>query len=248
MVLLCGPTGSGKTTSLYAMLGDIDFNTRNVITVEDPIEYMLDYASQIEVNVKANITFANALRSILRQDPDVICVGEIRDAETAGMALQSSQTGHLVLATLHSSSNMATLVRLIDLGIKPLLLSSALSVVISQRLVRRLCDDCKRPAKISAQQVTMLQGAGIDPKSVMEAVGCDMCYGTGYCGRTAIVDILKIDANIKAALAEKDLSMGQLKKEGDKAGRSRLRKEGLKKVGLGITTLDEVKRVTSDLG
>ena len=248
MVLVCGPTGSGKTTSLYAMLGAIDFYTRNVVTVEDPIEYMLDCASQIEVNVKANITFANALRSILRQDPDVICVGEIRDAETAEMALQSSQTGHLVLATLHSSSNLAALVRLIDLGIKPLLLSSALSVIISQRLVRKLCEHCKSPADLTPEQTRSLERKGVNPENVMQAVGCNYCYNTGYRGRTAILDILFIGEEIKATLAEKDLSMGELKKKGDSAGASNLRREGLKKVAAGLTTLEEVKRVTSSLG
>ncbi|MHC4739998.1 MAG: GspE/PulE family protein, partial [Planctomycetota bacterium] len=164
MIILCGPTGSGKTTSLYAMLSNIDFYERNVVTVEDPIEYVLDNASQIEVNVKADITFANALRSVLRQDPDVICVGEIRDSETAGMALQASQTGHLVLATLHSSSNMAALVRLMDLGIKPLLLASAVSVIISQRLVRRLCENCKYPATLSEKQVAYFKNKGVNPE------------------------------------------------------------------------------------
>lgn len=248
MVLVCGPTGSGKTTSLYAMLGAIDFYTRNVVTVEDPIEYMLDCASQIEVNVKANITFANALRSILRQDPDVICVGEVRDAETAGMALQSSQTGHLVLATLHSSSNLASLVRLIDLGIKPLLLSSALSVIISQRLVRKLCDHCKTNADLTPEQARSLERKGINPEVVMEAVGCKSCYNTGYRGRTAILDILFLGEEIKATLSERDLSLGELKRKGDSAGVSNLRTEGLKKVAAGLTTLEEVKRVTSNLG
>jgi len=248
MVLVCGPTGSGKTTSLYAMLGAIDFYTRNVVTVEDPIEYMLDCASQIEVNVKANITFANALRSILRQDPDVICVGEVRDAETAGMALQASQTGHLVLATLHSSSNLAALVRLIDLGIKPLLLSSALSVIISQRLVRRLCDQCKTNAELTPEHARSIERKGINPEAVMEAVGCKSCYNTGYRGRTAILDILFLGEEIKGSLAEKELSLGELKKQGDSVGVSNLRKEGLKKVAAGITTLEEVKRVTSNLG
>ena len=248
MIIVCGPTGSGKTTSLYAMLRNIDFYERNVVTVEDPIEYVLPNASQIEVNVKANITFSNALRSILRQDPDVICVGEIRDGETAGMALQASQTGHLVLATLHSSSNMAALVRLMDLGIKPLLLASALSVIISQRLVRRLCDNCKCPAELSAKQIKHFKKRGIDPKGIMTSTGCDECYGTGYHGRTGILDVMRLDSEIKAKLANDNLSMGDLKKAGDELGRSTLKQEGMRKVLAGITTLEEVKRVTSSLG
>lgn len=248
MVIVCGPTGSGKSTSLYAMLNTIDFYTRNVITVEDPIEYVLPSVSQIEVNPKADITFATTLRSILRQDPDVISVGEIRDGETAGMALQASQTGHLVLATLHSSSNIGTIVRLMDLGVKPLLLASALSVIISQRLVRKLCDECKRPAQLSAEQVEGFRKRGLDPSAIMEPVGCRHCRSTGFRGRTAIVDILTLDDNIRANLINADLKPGDLKQKGDEKGRSSLRKEGLKKVLAGLTTLEEVKRVTTNLG
>lgn len=248
MVIVCGPTGSGKSTSLYAMLNTIDFYTRNVITVEDPIEYVLPAVSQIEVNPKANITFANTLRSILRQDPDVISVGEIRDGETAGMALQASQTGHLVLATLHSSSNIGTLVRLMDLGVKPLLLASALSVIISQRLVRKLCEDCKKPANLSDEQIEEFRKKGLDPSGIMEPVGCRNCRSTGFRGRTAIVDILTLDEGIRTNLINADLKPGDLKQKGDEKGRSSLRKEGLKKVLAGLTTLDEVKRVTTNLG
>ena len=248
VVLICGPTGSGKTTSLYAMLNNIDFFTRNVVTVEDPIEYVLANVSQIEVNVKANITFANALRSILRQDPDVICVGEIRDSETAAMALQSSQTGHLVLATLHSRSNMATLVRLMDLGIKPLLLASALSVIISQRLVRKLCEHCKTPAQLSDKQIESFKRKKINYKAIMTPRGCRHCGDTGFRGRTAILDVMYLDDKVKANMMNNALSLGDLKRDGDDMGRSNLKKEGLKKVLLGITTFDEVKRVTSNLG
>ena len=143
MILMCGPTGSGKTTTLYGMLNEIDLLTRNVITIEDPIEYVLANASQIEINPKADITFAKTLRSVLRQDPDVICVGEIRDEETASIALRAAQTGHLVLATIHSNSNASTLVRLLDLGVSPIIMSSGLNLVISQRLLRCLCKECK---------------------------------------------------------------------------------------------------------
>jgi type II secretory ATPase GspE/PulE/Tfp pilus assembly ATPase PilB-like protein len=230
------------------MLDTVDFYTRNVVTVEDPIEYVLPNASQIEVNVKANITFANALRNILRQDPDVICVGEIRDGETAAMALQASQTGHLVLATLHSSSNLAALVRLMDLGTRPLLLASALDVIVSQRLVRRLCDNCKKPARLSLQQISNFQRKAIDHRTIMQPNGCKKCRGTGYRGRTAILDVMRLDEDVKANLANERLSLGSLKKQGDSEGRSTLRKEGLRKVLSGMTTLDEVQRVTSHLG
>ena len=248
MVIICGPTGSGKTTSLYAMLNTIDFFTRNVVTIEDPIEYVLPNTSQIEVNVKAEITFANALRSILRQDPDVICVGEIRDSETADMALQASQTGHLVLATLHSSSNMAAIVRLMDLKVKPLMIASAVSMVISQRLVRKLCDNCKRPANITDEQLKHFRLKGIDTSKIMQANGCPKCHDTGYLGRTGIHDVMFLDETIKVQLMNNALSIGDMKQKGDESARSTLKKEGIKKVLAGITTFDEVKRVTSNLG
>jgi general secretion pathway protein E len=248
MILVCGPTGSGKTTSLYSMLNTVDFYTRNVVTIEDPIEYVLPYASQIEVNVKAEITFATALRSILRQDPDVICVGEIRDSETADMALQASQTGHLVLATLHSSSNLAAIVRLIDLKAKPLMIASAVSMIISQRLVRKLCDNCKQPANIDDAQAKHFKAKGIDASKIMHPKGCPECHNTGYIGRTGIHDVLILDETIKSQLMNNNLSIGDMKQKGDQTARSTLKKEGIKKVLAGVTTFDEVKRVTSNLG
>ena len=242
MVLMCGPTGSGKTTTLYAMLNNIDFFTRNVITVEDPIEYVLPNTSQIEVNPRADITFAKALRSILRQDPDVICVGEIRDNETAAIALQASQTGHLVLATIHSNSNASALIRLLDLGITPLLLSSGLDIIISQRLLRRLCNNCKVPAEISQSQMHDFRKRGINYRNIFQAGQCDECNGTGYYGRIAIFDILVLDNKLKNAIANNELSITQLRKDGDKRGKSNLQKQGLKKVVSGITSLEELQR------
>jgi type II secretory ATPase GspE/PulE/Tfp pilus assembly ATPase PilB-like protein len=248
MILICGPTGSGKTTTLYAMLTCIDFFKRNVITVEDPIEYILPNASQIEINEKAGITFAKALRSILRQDPDVICAGEIRDEETAAMALQSAQTGHLVIATLHSNSNIASLVRLLDLGVKPLLLSSALSLIVSQRLVRVLCQECKENIVSTPAQAEYFVKSGIDPANVFVAKGCKHCGQTGYRGRTGIFDVLQIDDTLRAKIASGTFSVIELKRDAEKRGLTTLRKEGMKKVLAGITTLEEVKRVTSDTG
>ena len=248
MILICGPTGSGKTTSLYAMLGTIDFFARNVITVEDPIEHYLPHASQIEVNPKADITFSNTLKSILRQDPDIICVGEIRDSETADMSMQASQTGHLVLATFHSSSNMGTLVRLMDLGVKPLLISSAISIIISQRLVRRLCDSCKEPAKVSDTHAERFRKKGIDPGGIMRAKGCAKCDNTGYVGRLAIMDVMRVDSKLKAQLVSGDFSVADIKQSGEKKSRSTLRDEGLRRVAEGLTTLEEVKRITTNIG
>ncbi len=243
MIIMCGPTGSGKTTTLYAMLNNIDFFTRNVITVEDPIEYVLPHTSQIEVNPKADITFAKSLRSILRQDPDVICVGEIRDEETAAIALQASQTGHLVLATIHSNSAASAMIRLLDLGVTPLLLSSGLDMIVSQRLVRRLCKYCKVPAQLSAAQIRDFQKRKVNYTNIYQAVGCDKCHQTGYYGRTAICDILLIDDNLKGAIAQNALLIAQLRKEGDQRGRSNLQKQGLLKVVSGITSLEELARV-----
>jgi type II secretory ATPase GspE/PulE/Tfp pilus assembly ATPase PilB-like protein len=248
MILICGPTGSGKTTTLYAMLTCINFFQRNVITVEDPIEYILPNASQIEINEKAGITFAKALRSILRQDPDVICAGEIRDEETAAMALQSAQTGHLVIATLHSNSNISSLVRLLDLGVKPLLLSSALNLVVSQRLVRVLCEACKETIAPTPTQKEYFVKNGIDPTMVFVAKGCKHCGQSGYRGRTGIFDVMEIDDVLRAKIASGVFSVIELKHIAEKHGLTTLRKAGLEKVLAGITTLEEVKRVTSDTG
>ncbi len=243
MILMCGPTGSGKTTTLYAMLNEIDLFTRNVITVEDPIECTIACASQIEVNPKADITFANTLRSILRQDPDVICVGEIRDKETAAIALQASQTGHLVLATIHCDSNAAALIRLLDLGISPILMSSGLSVLVSQRLLRRLCSNCKRPAELSENQIHDFHKKGINYANIFQAHGCRRCDQTGYRGRIAICDVLVLTDQMKTGIANSTTLIATLRETGDKKGRSGLHKQGLKKVVSGITSLDELKRV-----
>ena len=248
MILICGPTGSGKTTSLYAMLQTIDFEERNVITVEDPIEHVMPHISQIEVNTKANVTFSNSLRSILRQDPDVICVGEIRDAETAQMAMQAAQTGHLVLATLHASSNVSALVRLMDLNVKPLLIASALSVVISQRLIRKLCEYCKGPAELTQSQLDYCAKNNVEKDQILNAHGCGHCGGTGYYGRTAVMDVMYVDDHIRELLSNDKLGPGELKKKGDRTFFSVLRKEGMKKVLAGETTLKEIKRITMEAG
>jgi len=243
MILICGPTGSGKTTTMYAMLNRIDLTTRNVITVEDPIEYVLPNASQIEVNPKAGITFANTLRSILRQDPDVICVGEIRDEETASIALRAAQTGHLVLATIHSNSNASALVRLLDLGISRVLMASGISLLVSQRLLRRLCENCREPADLTPSQVHRFHKKGINCRKLYEAKGCSECHWTGYRGRTAIFDLLAFTDELKADIVNNDLLVTQLRKNGDRKGRSNLQKQGLKRVVSGITTFGELKRV-----
>ncbi len=248
MILVCGPTGSGKSTTLYGMLQTIDFQQRNVITIEDPIEHIMPHISQIEVNTRAEVTFATALRSILRQDPDVICIGEIRDTETAQMAIQASQTGHLVLATLHANSNMSALVRLIDLGVKPLLISSAVSVVISQRLIRCLCQYCKGPAELTQSQIDYCLKNSVDKKQILQAHGCGHCGGTGYYGRMAILDVMYMNDHLRTLLCNNQFMPGDMKKQGEKHFNSSLRKEGMNKVLEGVTTLSEVKRLTVNEG
>lgn len=243
MILMCGPTGSGKTTTLYAMLNEIDLFARNVITVEDPIEYVLPDASQIEINTKADITFAKSLRSIFRQDPDVIVVGEIRDEETAVIALRAAQTGHLVMSTVHSNSNEATLVRLLDLGVSPIMMSTGLSLLINQRLLRKLCKYCKVPANLSENQKKKFSEKGINCDNIFQAQGCDYCHGTGYYGRVAICDIMELNSKMRADIANNDLLTVQLRKTGDKKGKSNMYKEGFRKVVTGITSLSELKRV-----
>lgn len=243
MVLMCGPTGSGKTTTMYAMLNEIDRFTRNVITVEDPIEAVLPEASQIEINPKADITFAKALRNILRQDPDVICVGEIRDEETAEIALRAAQTGHLVMATVHCDSNATALIRLLDLGVSPLLLSSGLNLLVSQRLMRKLCEDCKRPAKLNKALAAEFTKKKIDYRRMCEPVGCDECEGTGYYGRLAICDTLVISNELRAAIAENMSLITDLRTKGKRRDNLILRQEALRRVMLGLTSLSELKRV-----
>jgi general secretion pathway protein E len=243
MILMCGPTGSGKTTSLYAILSKIDFFTRNVITVEDPIEYVLPNTSQIEVNAKAGITFAKSLRSILRQDPDVIVVGEIRDEETAVIALQAAQTGHLVLATIHSNSTASAMIRLLDLGVTPLMIATGLNLIISQRLVRRLCSYCKTPAKLSAAQLRDFEKKKINYANIYESVGCEHCFNTGYFGRVGIYDILTLDDNLRNSISNNKLPVEELRKEGDQRGRSNLQKQGLLRVVTGVTSFEELTRV-----
>jgi type II secretory ATPase GspE/PulE/Tfp pilus assembly ATPase PilB-like protein len=243
MILLCGPTGSGKTTTLYAMLNKIDFYTRNVITVEDPIEYVLPNTSQIEVNPKAGITFAKSLRSILRQDPDVIVVGEIRDEETAVIGLQASQTGHLVLATVHSNSPASAMIRLLDLSVTPLMLATGLSLIISQRLIRRLCKYCKAPAKLSQEQLRIFEKKKVNYANIYDPVGCEHCYGTGYYGRIGIYDMLTLDDELKNSLSNNKLPIDQLRKDGDTRGKSNMRKQALFKVVTGMTSIDEMQRV-----
>ncbi|MEN6386489.1 MAG: GspE/PulE family protein [Phycisphaerales bacterium] len=244
MIIICGPTGSGKSTTLYAMLREINFDTRNVITIEDPVEYVLQGAGQIEVNPKADITFAKALRSILRQDPDIICVGEIRDEETASIALKAAQTGHMVFATLHSSSNNASLVRLLDLGISPLLMASGLDLLISQRLIRKLCDNCKTPANLNDKQRQAFEKKHIDISKIYEPAGCPKCNNTGYKGRIGVFDIMPIDGAMKNRISTGNLTVLSNESD-DQQMKTNLHRQALRHVIAGLTSIDEAKKVTS---
>ena len=200
MILICGPTGSGKTSSMYAMISSIDYGQKNVISIEDPVERVVPNISQIEVNTKAGITFAAVLRNSLRQNPDVICLGEIRDEETATIAAQAAQTGHLIIATLHSNDNIGTLVRLTDLGIPLRNIAAALQMSISQRLIRKLCPHCKRNAELDEAQKAYCMQYNIPFESIKEPAGCPKCGGTGYAGRLAVFELLVMDDDLRRVL------------------------------------------------
>ncbi len=229
IVLVTGPTGSGKTTTLYASLGRVDTATTNVLTVEDPVEYELPGIGQTQVNPKIDLTFAKALRAILRQDPDVIMIGEIRDHETASIAIQASLTGHLVLATVHTNDAPSSVTRLIDMGVEPFLLSSSLLGVLAQRLVRKLCPHCKR------------QG----DDGHWHPVGCEKCSHTGYKGRTGVYELMTVDAHVQA-LVHKRAAEQELIAAARAAGLRSMREDGDRLVRSGITSLEEVVRVTRD--
>ena len=241
MILTTGPTGSGKSTTLYSCLVRRQSPEVNIITVEDPIEYQIPGINQVQVNVKAGLTFAASLRSILRQDPDIILVGEIRDLETAEIAFQASMTGHLVLSTLHTNSTLATVARLLDIGVDPFLITSSVNVIIAQRLARRVCQRCKEPYTPSSG---LLERVKVDEPNVIfyRGKGCQACGNTGFAGRVGIYEILRLTPTIKE-LINKKASEGELRKAAGLAGTRFLLEEAIDKVRQGITTLEEVLRV-----
>jgi len=242
IILITGPTGSGKTTTLYAMLTALNDSERNILTVEDPIEYDLDGIGQTPVNIKVDMTFAKGLRAILRQDPDVVMVGEIRDNETAQIAVQASLTGHLVLSTLHTNSAVGAITRLQDMGIEPFLLSSTLLGVISQRLVRNLCPQCKTESSLSEQELADYGLSSADKN--YQSRGCSHCQQTGYRGRSGIYEMIEIDDKL-ASMIHDGASQSQIESYSHSNSQN-LRDDGIRKVNLGETTLDEVLRVTRD--
>jgi len=240
MVLVTGPTGSGKTTTLYAALREQDAIGKNILTVEDPIEYELLMIRQTQVNAKAGYTFASAIRTFLRQDPDVMLIGEIRDEETAVLAVRAALTGHLVLSTLHSNSAIAALARLKDLGVSPYLLSTSLKGILCQRLVRRLCSFCKKPASIGPE---LLEKYGLDPSGTYYRAGrCNHCQETGYVGREPISEVVPISDGLMRLIAN-DASLGEIEDVVFKEGVTDLRASGLRKVREGTTSLEECIRV-----
>jgi type II secretory ATPase GspE/PulE/Tfp pilus assembly ATPase PilB-like protein len=244
MILETGPTGSGKTTTLYAALSRINSVERNIITVEDPVEYKLPMIRQIQINPKANLTFANALRSILRQDPDIIMIGEIRDKETAEIAVHSAMTGHLVFSTLHTNTACGAITRLADMGIEPFLISSSVVGVLSQRLVRRLCDSCKEPAAPSEVLLKALRVREGEIKKVYTPKGCRVCRNMGYKGRTAIYELLKISEPVQKKITH-GCDILEIEEEARKAGFKNLLEDGLEKVRAGVTTLEEVLKAVN---
>ena len=244
VIFVTGPTGSGKSTTLYACLNRINAVEKNVMTVEDPIEYQLEGISQMQVASKKGMTFVNSLRHILRQDPDVIMVGEVRDEETAGMAIQSSLTGHLVFSTLHTNDAAGAISRLLDFGVEPYLVSSSLVCVLAQRLVRRICPDCKEAYVPQAHELREL-GIGTDVGDITfySGSGCAKCFDTGYRGRTGIYELMGINDDIREMIYRRETA-GAIKRKALEYGMQTLRMDGARKVQSGITTIAEVLRVT----
>ena len=254
IILVTGPTGSGKTTTLYACLSEINDESRKIITAEDPIEYVMPGVNQVHVKTEIGMSFARALRAMLRQAPNVIMIGEIRDLETAGIAINASLTGHLVLSTLHTNDAPSAIARLIDIGVKPFLVSSAVRAVMAQRLCRKLCSSCKQPASLTEAEMAALR---IDPEQLADAQiykpkGCEQCRGTGYRGRLGIFEIFKVDDEMRQMInrmgdgedRSEQVSTVQLRKRAREQGMRTLREDGFQKVFAGLTTFDEVLAVT----
>ena len=243
-MLVTGPTGSGKTTTLYASLTELNDYSRNILTVEDPIEYQLDGIGQTQVNTKVDMTFARGLRAILRQDPDVVMVGEIRDRETADVAVQASLTGHLVLSTLHTNSAVGAVTRLVDMGVEPFLLSSSLIGVVAQRLVRVLCHQCREPHVADHAECELLGVSPQLPPTIYRAKGCPSCNQRGFKGRTGIYEVISVDDEMRRLIHER---CGEQELEAiARLNGPSIRADGMSKVLSGVTTLDEVLRVTRE--
>jgi type II secretory ATPase GspE/PulE/Tfp pilus assembly ATPase PilB-like protein len=242
MLIVCGPTGSGKTTTLYSALSEIDVNSKNIITIEDPIEYRLEGISQTAVNVAAELTFAKILRSTLRQDPDVILVGEVRDKETAEIAMQAAMTGHFVFTTLHANDAPTTITRLLDIGVEATLIQSAVSAVLAQRLVRVLCPKCKQAVQLSDELKEKWGIAVGKDVTIYQEKGCPACHGTGFRGRTGLHELMIFDNSIRELLVGRP-SMQTIRQAARKGGMKTLLEAGVGKVLAGVTSVSEMQRV-----
>jgi general secretion pathway protein E len=247
MVLVTGPTGSGKTTTLYGALQEIRTAERKVITIEDPVEYQIPGVNQIQVKPQIGLTFASGLRSIVRQDPDVILVGEVRDRETAEIAIHSALTGHMVLSTLHTNDAAGAIARLLEMGVEEYLLPSSLTGVLAQRLVRTICKDCSAPREISpAFREEILREAGFAAEGdIRTGIGCEACGGTGFRGRTGIFELLPVTGKIRELILSR-ADAGAIRASAVADGMVLLRENGWEKVRRGVTTIEEVVRVTRE--
>jgi len=243
ILLVTGPTGSGKSTTLYSALAQMDGETMNISTVEDPVEYNLNFCSQVQANENIGLTFAAALRSLLRQDPDIIMIGEIRDNETAKIAVQAALTGHLVLSTLHTNDAPSSVTRLVNIGIEPYLVAASLNAVLAQRLVRRICPHCKEPYNIPENMQKYVERTGIEPSQLMHGAGCEKCRQSGYIGRFGIFELLIIDDKFRNIINE-DASVNSTRRAFAESGQPTLFDDGIEKVKRGLTTIEEVLRVT----
>ena len=247
IILVTGPTGSGKTTTLYSSLRQMDGNKMNISTVEDPIEYHLPSTNQVQVHAKIGMTFAAALRALLRQDPDVVMLGEIRDPETANIAVQAALTGHLVLSTLHTNDAPASITRLINIGVEPYLISAALNAILAQRLVRKICKECREEYQPSEEMKEFLIMQGYGAEKSFKGRGCDRCRKTGYSGRLGIYELLVMDDGLRDTVTSNP-DVTNLRKLCRERGLVTLRQDGFDKVRRGLTTIDEILRVTENAG
>ena len=246
VILFVGPTGSGKSTTLYSVLSKVNSPDINITTVEDPVEYQMTGVNQVSTNPKAGMTFASVLRSLLRQDPNVIMVGEIRDKETAEIAVQASLTGHLVLSTIHTNDAPSTVSRLFHMGLEPFAVSAALIGVIAQRLVKRICEDCKQPQNISPEQWKILEphfAMGGKPEAIFKGAGCKVCRGEGYKGRIGIYEIMMVTPELRESIVNRETA-DRIRDVAVKQGMKCLYDSGILKVIAGVTTIEEVFRVT----
>ena len=251
MVLSTGPTGSGKTTTIYAIVKIINTRDKNIATIEDPVEYDIAGINQIQVNPKTNLTFADGLKSILRQDPDIIFVGEIRDKETAGISTNAAMTGHLVLSTLHTNNASTALPRLIDMGVEPFLVASTVNVIIGQRLVRKICTKCRYSTSTSSNELAKKIPPEViaknfpDKKEVRlyQGKGCAVCHNTGYSERIGLFEVLEVTSQIRE-LIEQKVSVDRIEAKAQEQGMTTMLEDGVRKVKLGITTIEEILRAT----